>query len=133
MTLLNKKSAYKFEVLLLFILFLIYSCNEQTIKLPEGQEISKESAINDIHNNSKMYWLEYGEPNNHKCKNEIRKKYGLQIYQITGCEITESLVSKINEYNNVIDGYMTEVYDTKWKEKLLGSEIDCSEIKLKNE
>ena len=42
-------------------------------------------------------------------------------------------MSKVKKYNDVVDGYMTEVYDSNWKEKLLGIEIDCSKIKLKNE
>ncbi|WP_386133886.1 FEKKY domain-containing protein [Winogradskyella aquimaris] len=110
-----------------------FNLKQQKVTLPEGQEISKESAINDIHYNTKMYWLEYGEMSDHKCKDQIRKKYGLQIYQVAGCYVSEELMAQIEDYNNVIDEYMKEVYDQNWKQKILGPDIDCSKILLEGE
>lgn len=112
------------------LIILISSCSQDSITLPEGQDISKESAKRDIHGNIKFYWLEYGELNNYRCKEEIRNRYGLEIYQVTGCEITNNLIQKIEEYNTEIDKYMKDVYDKDWKTKLLSSDLDCSRVRL---
>lgn len=116
-------------ILYLFIL-LFLACTQEEILLPEGQTISHHSAVMDIHYNTQFYWLVYGDSISISCEEEIRKKYSLEVYLIGGCVITNKLKKQIEEYNSVIDGYMTQVYDLYWKEKLLVEDIDCSNIRL---
>ncbi|WP_375237779.1 hypothetical protein [Aurantibacter sp.] len=115
----------------LFILLILFMFNSkaQELKLPDGQEISKASAINDIHYNTKMYWIVYGELNDYACEAIILKKYSLKIHKL-GCEISKELIDKINSYNTVIDAYMKQAYDPNWKIKLFNPELDCENIKL---
>jgi hypothetical protein len=121
------------QLISILVILTSIHCVGQNLELPEGQTVSKESAINDIHNNNKIYWLVYGKPRLYECKDEILKKYGLQIYQIAGCKVTEQMLEQIQSYNDVVDEYMKEAYDVNWQEKLLGNNQDCSTISLGKE